>query len=191
MTHSSLPDDRVKGLRALRGVIGSHIVGVRYLVPAGARWPGGREDGLVHEVDHGVELVMADGSSLSVQWEMRGEEEFLSIAPTPISGVRAVGLIDALNVSEAPEWTRILGRTVNGVGVAWHVPNDGSPRSIWAIRIDLDGGSAFVIALGEVRAGMPAYLPDSIVVLFDREDAEAYRITGSVTSAWGETVPTS
>lgn len=172
--------------------MGSRIVDVRYLVPAGVQWwPDGRGDGLVHEVDHGVELVMADGSALALHWEMRGENEFLAIVPMSVSGSWTEGLIDALSVSDAPEWMGILGRTVTGVGVAWHIPNAGCPRSVWAIRIDLDGGSSFVIALGEVREGTPAYLPDSIVVLFDWHDAESYWITGSGTSAWGETVATS
>jgi hypothetical protein len=184
-------DGQLELLHALRGVVGSRIVGVRYLVPVGTRWPDGREDGPVHEVDQGVELVLADGSALSVQWLMQGEDEFLSIAPMSNSGVRAGTLLDAFDVSEAPEWTGILGRTVNGIGAAWHVPNAGRPRSVWALRINLDGGSSFVIALGEVREGNPAYLPDSMVVLFNREDAEAYRIGGSATSAWGESVPAS
>lgn len=188
MTHSSIPDGQEGLLRDLRSVAGSRIVGVRYLVPAGARWPDGREDGLVHEVDHGVELVMADGSALSVQWEMHGEDEFLSIVPTLISESRPRGLIDAFSATEVPEWIGILERTITGIGVAWQMPNAGRPASVWAIRIDLDGGRSFVIALGEIREGILAYLPDSVVVLFDREDAEAYRINGSDTSAWGETI---
>jgi hypothetical protein len=191
VTYSSLPAGQVDPLRDLRRVVGSRIVDARYLVPAGAWWPDGREDGLVHEVDHGVELVMADGSALSLRWEMQGEDEFLSIVAQSVSGARTNGLIRAFGVSEAPEWMDILGRSVVGVGVAWHIANTGCPRSVWAIRIDLDGGSSFVVALGEVRDGVPAYLPDSIVVLFDRQDAESYRITGSTTPAWGETVPAS
>ena len=191
MTHYPLPDGHGEPLSALRGVVGSRIVEVRYLVPAGVQWPDGRGDGLVHEVDHGVELVMADGSVLALHWEMRGEDEFLAIVPMSVSGFWTEGQIEALSFSDAPEWMGILGRTVTGVGVAWHIPNAGCPRSVWAIRIDLVGGSSFVIALGEVREGTPAYLPDSIVVLFDRHDAESYWITGSDTSAWGETVATS
>jgi hypothetical protein len=189
VTDPPLLDGQLELLGALRGVIGSRIAGVRYLVPAGAGWPDGREDGLVHEVDQGVVLVMTDGSALSAQWLMQGEDEFLAIAPMSISGLRAGSLIDAIDVSGAPEWMAILGRTVNGVGVAWHVPNAGRPKSIWALRFDIEGGSSFVIALGEVRDGSPTYLPDAIVVLFDREDAESYRIAGGVTSAWGEAVP--
>jgi hypothetical protein len=189
VSYSLLHDGPVDPLQDLRGVIGSRVVDVRYLVPAGAQWPDGREDGLVHEVDHGVELVMADGSALSLQWEMQGEDEFLSIVLQSVSRARADGLIDAFGVADSPEWSEIFGRPVTDVGVAWHIPNAGCPRSVWAIRIDLDGDSSFVIALGEVREGVPAYLPDSIVVLFDREDAESYWITGSTTSAWGETLP--
>lgn len=190
MTNSPLPEGHGEPLSALRGVVGSRIVDVRYLLSAGVPWPGGRVYGLVHEVEHGVELVMADGSALALYWEMRGEDQFLAIVPRSVAGFWVEGLIDALSVSKEPEWVGILGRTIHGVGVAWHVPNAGCPRSVWAARIDLDGGSSFVIALGEIHEGAPAYLPDSIVVLFDRNDAESY-INDYDTSAWGETIPTS
>lgn len=191
MTNSPLPEGHGEPLSALRGVIGSRIVDVRYFLPAGVHWPDGRVDGLVHEVDHGVELAMADGSVLALYWEMRGEDEFLAIVPRSVAGFWVEGLIETVNVSQEPDWVGILGRTITGVGVARHVPNAGCPRSVWAARIDLDGGSSFVIALGQIHEGAPDYLPDSIVVLFDRKDAESYWINGYVTSAWGETIPTS
>lgn len=191
MTYSPLPDGHGEPLSALHSVVGSRIVDVRYLLPAGVQWPDGRVDGLVHEVDHGVELAMADGSVVALYWEMRGEDEFLAIVPMSVAGFWVEGLIDAVSVSKEPDWVGILSRTVTGVGVAWHIPNAGCPKSVWAARIDLDGGSSFVIALGEIHEGVPAYLPDSIVVLFDRNDAESYWINGYDTSAWGETIPTS
>lgn len=191
MTYSPLPDDLGEPLSALRGVVGSRIVDVRYILPAGAQWPDGRVEGLVHEVDQGVELVKADGSVLALLWEQRGWEEFLAIVPMSVSGSWAEGLIDVLSVSGTPEWMDILGRTIHGVGVAWHIPNADCPKSVWAIRIEVDGGSSFAIALGEIHEGAPTYLPDSIVVLFGREAAESYWIPGNDTSAWGETVATS
>jgi hypothetical protein len=176
-----LPDGQEEPLSVLRGVVGSRIVAVRYLLLAGFPWPGWRINGLIHEVDHGVELVMADGSVLTLYWEMQGYDEFLAIAPMSAAGFWAKGPIDVLNVSEAPEWVGILGRTVTGVSVAWHIPNAGCPRAIWAVRIDLEGGASFVIALGEIHEGAPTYHPDSIVVLFDKDVAEPYWITGDAT----------
>jgi hypothetical protein len=164
--------------------VGSRIVDVRYLLLAGAQWPDGRVVGLVHEVDHGVELVMADGSVLALHWEMQGWCHFLAIVPMSVSGsLGPEGLIDALSVSEAPEWVGILGRTIHGVEVAWHISSTGAgcPRSVWAVRIDLDGGSSFVIALGEIQEGAPTYLPDSIVVIFDKDVAASYWTTGDAT----------
>lgn len=191
MTNSSLPEGHGKPLSALHGVASSRIVAVRYLLPAGVQWPDGRVDGLVHEVDHGVELAMADGSVLALYWEMRGEDEFLAIVPRSVAEFWVEGLIETVNASQEPDWVGILGRTIHGVGVAWHVPNAGCPKAVWAARIDLDGGSSFVIALGQIHEGTPGYLPASIVVLFDRNDAESYWINGYDTSAWGETLPTS
>ena len=192
MTNPPLPEGHGEPLSALRGVVGSRMVAVRYLLSSGAQWPDVRVVGSVHEVDHGVELVMADGSVLALHWEMQEYDEFLAIAPMSVAGsLGPEGLIDALSVSAAPEWVGILGRTITGVGVAWHIPNAGCPRSVWAARIDLDGGSSFVIALGEIQEGAPTYHPTSIVILFDQAVAASYRIPASTTSAWGETVPTS
>ena len=154
MTYSPLPDDQGEPLSALRGVVGSRIIDVRYLLLAGAQWPDGRVEGLVHEVDHGVELVMADGSVLALHWEMRGWEEFLAIVPMSVSGSWAEGLPNAVSFSGTPEWMGILGRTIHGVGVAWHIPNADCPKLVWAIRIEVDGGSSFAIALGEIYEGL-------------------------------------
>jgi hypothetical protein len=187
---SSIPfKDEAAYVRIIRGVIGSQFVRVRYLVPAGSSWPGGRQDGMVHEVDHGVELGLLDGSALLVQWEMQGDNEFLSVASSSSTEAAVQGLIDAVDVTSMPEWTHVLGRTIDCIGVARHVSGSGSPESFWALRFCLEGGASFVIALGEMREGIPAYLPDAVVVLFDRRDAESYMSAGSVTSAWGEDLP--
>jgi hypothetical protein len=183
--NSSGSEGQEESLSALRGVVGSRIVAVRYLLSSGAQWPDVRVVGSVHEVDHGVELVMAGGSVLALHWEMQEYDEFLAIAPMSVAGsLGPEGLIDALSVSEAPEWVGILGRTVQGVGVAWHISNAGCPRAIWAARIDLDGGASFVIALGEIDdEGAPTYHPTSIIVLFDQAVAASYWTSGNATLA--------
>ncbi len=42
----------------------------------------------------------------------------------------------------------------------------------------------------ELREGVPAYLPDAVLVLFREEEAKSYRTAGSGTSAWGDTLST-
>lgn len=170
---------------ALREVIGAQIVGVRYLVSEGMGWPGGRADGFVHEVDHGVEITLSGDRVLVLRWEMLGENEFLdpSLHLLPREQV-SDSMIDAIDVSATPEWAPLIGHTISSVRASWHISNTGCPKSIWAVRFDTAENSSFVIALGEIRDGVPAYLPDAVLVFFDRDDAEAYKTGGSATSAW-------
>jgi hypothetical protein len=170
-----------ENLKPLCDAVGSQIASVGYLVPSGAQWPDGREDGLRHEVDHGVELALTNGLTLSLRWEMQGENEFLAVETSSLRG----SLIDVIDVSDVPEWSSIVGQTIRGLGIARHAANTDCPSSVWAIRFDVGNGSSFVIALGEIREDVPAYLPDAVLVLFEKEDAESYRTTASPTSAWG------
>ncbi|MEY9965483.1 hypothetical protein ABIA33_003525 [Streptacidiphilus sp. MAP12-16] len=172
-------------LGLLCDVVGSRISSVSYLVPSGAQWPDGREGGLVHEVDHGVELALANGRRLALRWEMEGENEFLGVSSASLGDGSSGSLIDSVDVSDLPEWSSIIGLTIRGIGVAWHIANLGCPNSVWALRFDLEDGPSFVIALGEIRDDAPAYLPDAVLVLFEKEVAELYQMASSTTSAWG------
>lgn len=190
MTSSFFPGEKEEHAGPLSEVIGAQVVGVRYLVPGGAQWPDGRADGFVHEIDHGVELMLSDDHVLCMQWQMDGENEYLRVSlRSPTHETSDNTLIDAIDVSSAPEWTSLLGGSISSIRISWHIANTGCPRSVWAIRFDVETGASFVVALGEVRDGVPTYLPDSVLVIFDREDAETYRTAGSSTSAWeGELV---
>ena len=63
-------------------VVGAAITGVRYLVSATEDWPSRHEDRLIHEVDHGIELVASNDRTLLPHWEMREDNGFLSIDST-------------------------------------------------------------------------------------------------------------
>lgn len=186
MTSPLPPSSQGEGYEeSLATVIGTRVTGVRYLIPEGTQWPDGRADGFVHEVDHGVELMLSSTRSLRMQWEMDGENEYLGASLIPsVREAGASNLIQAVDASTAPEWTPILGGTISSVRVSLHIPNTGCPKSAWAIRFDTEAAVSFVVALGEIRDGVPEYLPDGVLVIFDREDAESYRTAGSSTSAW-------
>lgn len=185
MTHLTSNGGEEELLGLLRSVVGSRISSVSYIVPSGEQWPDGREDGPIHEVDHGVELKLINGVILSVHWEMQGENEFLAVSSASLDDGSIGSLIGAIDVSGLPEWPSITGLTVRGLGIAWHRANPGCPDSAWALRFDLDDKISFVIALGEIREGIPSYLPDSVLVLFEKEDAESYKTAASATSSWG------
>lgn len=187
MTQFPSADEAVKHLRSLP-LVGNRIVEVDYLVSAGSAWPDGRESGRIHEVDHGVKFTMADGSRLQMRWEMEGEYELLAVDFSAHVEPDSGGLIDAFEVSATPEWMRFVERTVVSLGVARHVLAVDAPEPLWAVRFDFEGNESVVIALGEVRGGRLAYLPDAVVVLFDERDAQTYSHQGSRGSSWGEAV---
>jgi hypothetical protein len=170
----------------LRGVPGSRLAAVRYLVPAGGDWPDGLADGPVHEVTHGVELVVADGAVLSLMWQMDGCDEFLSVvAAAADSRPEAAGyLIDAIDVSGDPQWALRLGRDISTVRAALHTPAGTAREAIWAVRFALDGAPGFTVALGEVRDGLVRYIPDSVLVMFDEDGANEYLSPPGGTPAW-------
>jgi hypothetical protein len=97
-------------------------------------------------------------------------------------------VVDILEVSDLSAWQARIGVTIESVGVSRHTQGDGCGESIWAFRVNLANSDSFVIALGEVRDGIPVYLPDSIVVLFARDAAKALSHRGSLASAWGVTL---
>ncbi|MEV6646135.1 hypothetical protein [Amycolatopsis sp. NPDC051371] len=171
----------VDGERSAAGLLGRRLSGVRYLVPAGASAAGEVEEGPVQEVAHGVVFAFEDGHVLFAQWQMDGEDEFLLLG----SGDGGL-LVDAVEVGELPEWRPLLGRKIVRVGTARHVPWEGRPLVLWALRIEFEGDLSVVVALGEIRQGVAAYLPTSVVVLFDADQARAYVVPSSETSAWGE-----
>jgi hypothetical protein len=68
---------------------------------------------------------------------------------------------------------------------AFHVPNEGCPEALWAMRLDFSGGRSAVVALGEMAGDSLGYLPDGLVAIFDEAEAREYRIGSSAQSAWG------
>lgn len=168
----------------LHGLVGLQIVGVRYHVPIGTE--GGRipHSGMVDEVEQAIDLMVSDGSVVRAQWEMRGELEFLSVVRASETG-RIGSFVDTANVSGSDSWKRVLGRDISGAGVAWQVSGSEELRIPFAIRLDFQGATSVVIALGELVRGMPSYLPDGVLVIFDETVAVNYVFPGAESPAWG------
>ncbi|MGH9338550.1 MAG: hypothetical protein ACRD1R_02925 [Acidobacteriota bacterium] len=132
----------------------------------------------------GVEIVLVGGAKLAVSWEMDGLNEGLSInldSGDSNSEDRQGELVD---VSTTDGWKRVLGRKIEGLAFASHIPNDGCPEALWSIRLDLSGTASVVIALGEMRGDHLGYLPDGLVVIFNEVEARSYRILSSSQSSW-------
>ncbi|WP_030199931.1 hypothetical protein [Streptomyces sp. NRRL S-87] len=176
------------GTAALRAAAaGRPLHAVRYLAPPGGHWPDGHRDTGAHETDSLVELVFDDGSALLLFWEMDGLDEGLAAAfreaGEPAGGAGGDGV--PVDVTAHPDWAPYVGRAVSGLVPAWHVPDEGCPEQPWAYRLEFTGGLDLVVALGEAEGGGFTYMPDALVVLFDRATAAAYRIPASGTSAYG------
>jgi hypothetical protein len=162
---------------------GRRIVGVRYRNAPGSGWPDGNASDAVHEVDMDVVIALDNESAAVISWAMNGLVEGLDlqIQRNSATDVRD----DETDVAANPHWRPVVGRTVDEVASAWHVPNEGCPETLWAVRLSLSGGSSVVIGLGEVEDGIVQYQPDALVVLFDEAVARAYQPPASRESAFG------
>lgn len=168
-----------------RSLVGLGLESARYVMPSEVGWPGYHRDAQIHEIDMGLELVTSSGSVLAFSWAMRGIDEGLAIELRKSVERPAVDAdLARIDVSPLPEWRNVLGRSVEGTAVGWHVPNEGSASMPWSFRLDF-GAANVVIALGEVVDWEVDYLPDSLVVIFDESVARSYCVTSESGSAWG------
>lgn len=169
----------------MHGVIGREIRGVEYLYPGGIQGIAVDHGGRVHEVDHGVRLLMSDGDVVTLMWQLDGICAALGVVAGSGHDAGLTELVESYDVSTIPMWATLLGRPVTDVGVAWHSSDFGCPATPWAFRFGVGGRRRFVVALAEVRDGRLSYIPDNIVVIFDDDLAHSYRCVGSATSSWG------
>jgi len=170
-----------------QALTGRQLAGVRYRSAPCSRWPDGSSLSEIHEVDMDVILVLNDGNTAVISWAMDGLVEGLGLQIWTDSDAMTLRN-DQTEVSATPEWRPLVGETVDAVGGAWHVPNEGCPDTLWAIRLSLSGGSSVAVGLGEVEDDVVQYQPDALVVLFGEAAARRYRAPASVESAFGTTI---
>lgn len=180
--------DRDALIETLRQLIGCRITEARYLVPSTSeRTTADRSRGF-DQVDMGIELDLSDNRTFVAAWEMKGYCEGLAFGVFPSDGYTRPERVKPIAVAGADEWQARFASTIASVGLAWHVPDERCPETIWSVRICLDDAD-LVIALGEEKeSGRIGYQPDSLVVLFDRLIANSYEIPASDRTAWGSDV---
>jgi hypothetical protein len=176
--------DRLRGWA--RALTGRRVVGVRYRSAPGSSWPDGNSAETVHEVDMEVTIMLDDGTSAVVSWAMDGVVEGIDLRICRSLGT--VLEVDESDVTATPEWRTLVDHVVDEVAAAWHVPNEGCPETVWAVRLSLSEGSTIAIALGEVEADVVQYQPDALVVLFDETAARAYQPPASTETAFGSAI---
>ncbi|MCF6526614.1 hypothetical protein [Streptomyces sp. JJ36] len=176
-------NDGLAGLR--EAVEGAAVRTVRYVVPQGENWPEGHREDRAHEVDMAVELGLDTQATLAFFWSMDGVNEGLAIAFRAPGEGDVTHHGDAIDVSGHVDWEEFLGQDIVGITPAWHIPNEGCPEMPWAYRLEFSRRSSLVIALGEAEGSGFTYMPDALVVIFDRSLSVSYEIPASGTSSYG------
>lgn len=130
-----------------------------------------------------VELDL-DGAFLRFGWRLDGVDERLAVEWGSDAEVEA-GVVS----SAAGDWHGLIGEAIDGLRVSTHVSDESLPPSIWAITLECRDRRSVTIALGELDENdKPVYLPDSIVLIFDRNEAKSFRPPAAIESAWGKQV---
>jgi hypothetical protein len=145
-----------------------------------------RED--VDEVAFGVDLKTREGPTFRAEWRMFGIDAGLLFRPVDRPPDWPIP-ITTVDVSDDELWKEHLGRRVEQVNLAWHVPEAGAFDSIWSVALFLEGDRLVVLALGTTNEEpLVDYMPDRVLVIFDKGVAENYREGGSTVSALGKPV---
>lgn len=163
-----LHDDELR--EWIRAVVGRELVGVRYRMLSGSHWVHSPMPAGVHEVDWDVVFRFDDEKRAIVGWSMDKFVEGLSLT---LNGAAVADPMEEVDVSDSPEWRRLIDQRIVSVETAWHVPNEGCPETLWGIRL-LGTHSSVAISLGKVDGGKLQYQPDAVIVLFDEEAAADY-----------------
>lgn len=130
-----------------------------------------------------VTIMLDNGTAAVVSWAMDGLVEGIDLR-TQEQSTTSLGT-DETDATTTQAWRRFADQTIRQVGVAWHVPNEGCPETLWAVRLSFSGGAAIAVALGQVEADSVQYQPDALVVLFGETAARAYRPAASPETAFG------
>jgi hypothetical protein len=158
------------------GLIGRRISGVTYLQTAGIEMSAERLADSVHVVEMAVCLEFDDGSSLALEWVVRGFEAGLRLVlalPTD-PPLRLAGV--PVRVTSSPAIGRFVGAETESVD--WLVSTGEAPesRSVTGVVVTTHDESKLTVVLGEPsdRGGfVPS--PDTLLVFTDGSRVAEYR----------------
>ncbi|MFE1771382.1 hypothetical protein [Streptomyces sp. NPDC059008] len=166
-------------------VVGEAVRTVRYVALRGEGWPEGHREDRAHEVDMAVELGMESGATLVLSWAMDGVNEGMAIEFRS-SGEGAESLPgDPIDVTDHVDWKGLLGASIVSIGITWHIPDERCPEMPWAYSFKFSNESDLVIALSEDDGEGFTYVPDALLVIFDKSLAAEYKIPASTTPSCG------
>ncbi|MFE0174653.1 hypothetical protein ACFWZ2_20245 [Streptomyces sp. NPDC059002] len=166
-------------------VAGEAVRTVRYVAMQGQGWPEGHRQDRAHEVDMAVELGLESGATLVLSWAMDGLNEGMAIAFRSPGEASEALPGDPVDVTDHADWERLLGVPIVSIDIAWHIPNEGCPEMPWSYHFRFADDSSLVVALGEADGEGFTYMPDGLLVIFDKSLAAAYAIPASATPSCG------
>lgn len=163
------------------GMVGARLSAVRYhfLPPQGSGRYSGGGDGVDADLT-AVVLDLGEFGSWTITWAMEDELEGLAVLgrDVPYSGLAD----ETVAASGREAWRDHLGEAIRSMSGSWHVSGHGCPESLWGLRLDF-ATSSVVVALGTADQRLD-YVPDELVVVFDRALADSYRPRHTSHSAW-------
>lgn len=175
-------------IHTLREMIGLSITDVSYLVPSSSEQTAPSRATGFDQADMGIEVVLSDGRTFVAVWNMKGYCEGLAFGVFQSNTYARGERVKSIGAGELDEWKGRSARAITSVGLAWHLPDDRCPETIWSVRVGVDGADV-VIALGEAKeSDHIRYQPDSLVSIFGADVANSYEILASGQTAWGADV---
>lgn len=156
-------------------LLGSRLAGVHYDLLEWEDEPAARS--ILDQVSKGVILAF-DTLSVLLRWDLRPPVERLVMVSN--ENRQAGPLTRRVDVSL--RWKELLGSQV--VGVSWSEQETSDGLQPWAVTFALADAGELVVALGELVNGIPAYLPDSLIVTASREAGLSYMPSASLMPAW-------
>lgn len=159
----------------LDSCLGSALTSAKYVMFPWESEPD--QDSRVDAVPHAVILGFGK-REVQVRWVLQPPVERLVIEPyTPWSEDDVATTVDV-----GARWPNHLSRTLVNYRVGMQRVESG--REPWALLLEFETASPLLIAQGELTAGVPSYLPDSLIVTSDPLVAMAYAPRASEGSVW-------
>jgi hypothetical protein len=132
-----------------------------------------------------VTLELQEREVQVVSWAMAGTLEGLAALP---QGSTYDGSVHpSSDVTDEGGWSGAVGTTIRSVAGAWHISDESRTPTLWALRLEFLATSV-VLALGTYHQDI-AYMPDELVVIFDRATAETYHPEHALMGSWGAPLP--
>ena len=136
-----------------------------------------KDSSLVDVVSRAV-LLDFGLTSLQIGWYLRPPIERLAVAQQ--ESWEGASLTTVHDVSG--RWRRLIGKQLRAYRFGMQDVESGLEP--WAVLLEFGGDVKLFVALGEMTAGHPTYLHDSLVVTAEPDIARAYIPIASMSSAW-------